>query len=156
MFAHDLCHSQIEYFSNSIDLNRKDRASLLRRNGYEGRERYHKSSIFNSGLPGLGHIYFITCAGFTFRHYIKYPLLHGQANEIDKLHSHNKLLPRLPCNSGRWFRVKFFVEKSEADLTGATNSIPCVYRLVANRRLNPTNDLSFRPTNWIPPYLDFI
>ncbi len=47
MFAHDLCHSQIEYFSNSIDLNRKDRASLLRRNGYEGRERYHKSSIFN-------------------------------------------------------------------------------------------------------------
>jgi hypothetical protein len=54
MFAHDLCHSQIEYFRlrpvgdcdyapegrsygserNSIDLNRKDRA-----------KRYHKSSI---------------------------------------------------------------------------------------------------------------
>jgi hypothetical protein len=37
----------IEYLSNSIDLNRKDRASLLRRKGYEGQERYHKSSIFN-------------------------------------------------------------------------------------------------------------
>ncbi len=45
MFAHDLCHSPIEYFRNStrreplgrtIDLNRKDRA-----------QRYHKSSIFN-------------------------------------------------------------------------------------------------------------
>jgi hypothetical protein len=36
MFAHDLCHSQIEYLSNAIDLNRKDRA-----------KRYHKSSIFN-------------------------------------------------------------------------------------------------------------
>jgi hypothetical protein len=70
MFAYDLCPSQIEYFSlrlvdplarrsygserNSIDLNRKDRASLLRRKGYEGQERYHKSSIFNSGLSGLG------------------------------------------------------------------------------------------------------
>jgi hypothetical protein len=52
MFAHDLCHSQIEYLSNStrreplsrtIDLIRKDRA-----------KRYHKSSIFNSGLSGLG------------------------------------------------------------------------------------------------------
>jgi NodT family efflux transporter outer membrane factor (OMF) lipoprotein len=42
MFAHQLCHSQIEYLSNSIDLNRKDRT-----------KRYHKSSIFNSGLPGL-------------------------------------------------------------------------------------------------------
>jgi hypothetical protein len=28
-------------------LNIKDRASLLRRKGYEGQERYHKSSIFN-------------------------------------------------------------------------------------------------------------
>ncbi len=27
MFAHDLCHSQIVYLSNSIDLNRKDRAT---------------------------------------------------------------------------------------------------------------------------------
>ena len=27
MFAHDLCHSQIEYLSNSIDVNRKDRAT---------------------------------------------------------------------------------------------------------------------------------
>jgi hypothetical protein len=25
-FAHDLCHGQIKYFRNSIDLNRKDRA----------------------------------------------------------------------------------------------------------------------------------
>jgi len=36
MFAHDLRHSQIKYLSNSVDLNRKDRA-----------KRYHKSSIFN-------------------------------------------------------------------------------------------------------------
>ncbi len=43
MFAHGLCHSQIEYLSNSIDFSRKDRA-----------KRYHKSSIFNSGLSGLG------------------------------------------------------------------------------------------------------
>ncbi len=27
IFAHDLWHSQIEYLSNSIDLNRKDRAT---------------------------------------------------------------------------------------------------------------------------------
>ena len=38
---------------------KKDGASLLRRNGYEGRERHPQifnlqSSIFNSGLPGLG------------------------------------------------------------------------------------------------------
>jgi len=36
IFAHDLWYSQIEYLSNSIDLNRKDRA-----------KRNHKSSIFN-------------------------------------------------------------------------------------------------------------
>jgi len=36
MFAQDLCHSQIEYLFNSIDLNKKDRA-----------KRNHKSSIFN-------------------------------------------------------------------------------------------------------------
>jgi hypothetical protein len=36
MFADDLCHNQIEYLANSIDLIRKDRA-----------KRYHKSSIFN-------------------------------------------------------------------------------------------------------------
>jgi hypothetical protein len=46
MFAHDLRHNQIEYLSNSTDLNRKDRA-----------ERFHKSSIFNlqysfPALPG--------------------------------------------------------------------------------------------------------
>jgi hypothetical protein len=42
MFAHDLCHNQIEYFRNAIDLDRKDRA-----------KRYHKSSIFNrqSSIP---------------------------------------------------------------------------------------------------------
>jgi hypothetical protein len=42
MFAHDLCHSQIEYFRNAIDPNRKDRA-----------KRNHKSSIFNrqSSIP---------------------------------------------------------------------------------------------------------
>jgi hypothetical protein len=27
MFAHDLCHSHIEYFRNDIDFNRKDRAT---------------------------------------------------------------------------------------------------------------------------------
>jgi hypothetical protein len=27
MFAHDLCHSQVEYFRNAIDLDRKDRAT---------------------------------------------------------------------------------------------------------------------------------
>jgi len=43
MFAHDLCHSRIEYFSNAIDLNWKDRE-----------KRYNKYSIFNSGLSGLG------------------------------------------------------------------------------------------------------
>jgi hypothetical protein len=54
MFAHDLCHSRIEYLSNSIDLNRKDRA-----------KRYHKSSIFNRqysipACPGwVGHIGYV-------------------------------------------------------------------------------------------------
>jgi len=28
MFAHDLCHSQIEYFRNAIDLNRKDSEAI--------------------------------------------------------------------------------------------------------------------------------
>ena len=36
MFVHDLRHSQIEYLSNSIDLNRNGRTKW-----------YHKSSIFN-------------------------------------------------------------------------------------------------------------
>jgi hypothetical protein len=27
MFAHDLCHSRIEHLRNSIDFNRKDRAT---------------------------------------------------------------------------------------------------------------------------------
>jgi hypothetical protein len=36
MFAQELCHSQIEYLSNSIDLNLKDRA-----------KRNHKYSFFN-------------------------------------------------------------------------------------------------------------
>jgi len=44
MFAHDLCHSRIEYLRYSIDFNRKDRA-----------KRYHKSSIINrqSSIPAL-------------------------------------------------------------------------------------------------------
>jgi len=33
MFAHDLWHSQIEYLSNSIDINRKDRAKPPARRG---------------------------------------------------------------------------------------------------------------------------
>ena len=36
MFAHDLCHSQIEYLRTAIDLNKKDRA-----------KRFNKYSIFN-------------------------------------------------------------------------------------------------------------
>jgi hypothetical protein len=50
MFAHDLCHSQIEYLSNSIDFNKKDRA-----------KRYHKSSIVNrqSSIPA--------CPGWAFK-----------------------------------------------------------------------------------------
>ena len=34
IFAHDLCHSQIEYLSNSIDLNKKDRAKPPARRGF--------------------------------------------------------------------------------------------------------------------------
>jgi hypothetical protein len=49
--------------SSLFPFNRKDRASLLRRKGYEGQERYHKSfrrrriniQFFTSGLSGLGH-----------------------------------------------------------------------------------------------------
>jgi len=33
MFAHDLCHSQIEYLRDSIDFNRKDRAKPPARRG---------------------------------------------------------------------------------------------------------------------------
>jgi hypothetical protein len=53
MFAHDLCPSQIGYFRNAIVLDRKDRASILRKTGYAGQERYHKSSIVNrqSSIP---------------------------------------------------------------------------------------------------------
>jgi len=42
MFAHDLCHSQIEYLRTAIDLNKKDRA-----------KRFNKYSIFNlqSSIP---------------------------------------------------------------------------------------------------------
>ncbi|CAB1074597.1 hypothetical protein D1AOALGA4SA_2416 [Olavius algarvensis Delta 1 endosymbiont] len=49
MFASDLGRSQIEYLSNAIEFNREDCA-----------KRYHKSSIFNFGLSGLGsHSFFI-------------------------------------------------------------------------------------------------
>ncbi len=57
MFAHDLCHSRVEYFRNSIDFNRKDRAT---RGASACAARAIpqifnlQSSIFNSGLPGLG------------------------------------------------------------------------------------------------------
>jgi hypothetical protein len=60
MFAHDLRHSQIEYFRNAIDLDRKDRA-----------KRYHKSSIVNlqSSIPaypgwGLKILGFISIISF--------------------------------------------------------------------------------------------
>jgi len=52
MFAHDLCHSQIEYFRNAVDLNRKDRA-----------KRYHKSSI----IPPQADQYSIpACPGWVY------------------------------------------------------------------------------------------
>jgi hypothetical protein len=68
MFAHNLYQSQIEYLSNStrreapfeslwverrgrmIDLNRKDRAKRYRKSSIFNLQ----SSIFNSGLSGLG------------------------------------------------------------------------------------------------------
>jgi hypothetical protein len=57
MIAHDLCHSQIEYFRNAIDLDRKDRAT---RGASACAARAIpqifnlQSSIFNSGSSGLG------------------------------------------------------------------------------------------------------
>ena len=55
MFAHDLCHSHIEYLRNSINFNRKDRATrgalAAQALGAAGalalREHFHKYSIFN-------------------------------------------------------------------------------------------------------------
>jgi hypothetical protein len=52
MFAHDLCHSQIEYLSNAIDFNRKDRAKPPARKGCsayasESDTTNLQSSIFN-------------------------------------------------------------------------------------------------------------
>ena len=79
MFAHDLCHSQIEYLRNStrrepqgrtIDFNRKDRATrgalAAQALGAAGapalRERLpqifnFQYSIVNSGLSGLGFMF---------------------------------------------------------------------------------------------------
>jgi hypothetical protein len=57
MFAHDLCHSWIEYFRKSIDLNRKDRAT---RGASACATRAIpqifnlQSSIVNSGFAGVG------------------------------------------------------------------------------------------------------
>ena len=89
MFAHDICNSQIEYLSNSLNFTRKDRAkpplrpvslySLGAGSGLAGvarlrlGERYHKSSIFNLqfrlararrlSLNNLEHISFLGLAG---------------------------------------------------------------------------------------------
>jgi hypothetical protein len=55
MFAHDLCHNQIEYFRNAIDINRKDRAT---RGASACAARAIpqifnlQSSIFNPACPG--------------------------------------------------------------------------------------------------------
>jgi hypothetical protein len=67
MFAHEFCHIQIEILSNSIDFNRKDRATrgalAAQALGAAGapapRERLpqifnFQYSIVNSGLSGLG------------------------------------------------------------------------------------------------------
>ncbi len=52
MFAHDLCHSQIEYLRNSIDSNRKDRAT---RGACAARAIPQIVNIqFGSGFAGLG------------------------------------------------------------------------------------------------------
>jgi hypothetical protein len=51
MFAHDLWHSQIEYLSNSIDLNTKDRAKPPARRGCTPTPRRAKPQIFN--LDGI-------------------------------------------------------------------------------------------------------
>jgi len=65
MFAHDLCHSQIEYLSNAIDFNRKDRAKPPARRGCsayasESDTTNLQSSIFNLQFPGN--------AGFSLRY----------------------------------------------------------------------------------------
>ena len=56
MFAHDLCHSQIEYFSNAINLNWKDRAKPPARRGCsayasESDTTNLQFSIFNIQFP---------------------------------------------------------------------------------------------------------
>jgi len=58
MFAHDLCHGQIEYLRTAIDLNKKDRATcrVVAEGDLWGRsskseapslKRFNKYSIFN-------------------------------------------------------------------------------------------------------------
>ena len=67
MFAHDLCHSQVEYLRSSIDFNRKDRATrgalAAQALGAAGAPAgatstniQFSNSIVNSGLSGLGYI----------------------------------------------------------------------------------------------------
>ena len=58
MFAHDICHIQVEYLINSIDFNRKDRATCrVVAEGEAWSDTTNiQSSIFNSGLSGLGFI----------------------------------------------------------------------------------------------------
>ena len=60
IFAYDLWHSQIEYLSNSIDLNRKDRAKPPARRGCTPTPRRAIPQIFNrqysiSACPGWGN-----------------------------------------------------------------------------------------------------
>ena len=61
MFAHDLCHSQIEYFSLRLGDPTARRGMLSHLNRKDRAKRYHKSSIFNRqysipACPGWGLI----------------------------------------------------------------------------------------------------
>ena len=74
MFAHDLCHSQIEYLSNStrreprgrtIDFNRKDRAKPPARRGCSA---YASESDTTNLQSSIVNIQFPEKAGFTLRY----------------------------------------------------------------------------------------
>jgi hypothetical protein len=65
MFAQDLCHSQIEYLSNSIDLNWKDRAKPPARRSYSA---YASESETTNLQFSIVNIQFPDKSGFTFRY----------------------------------------------------------------------------------------
>ena len=61
MFAHDLCHGQIEYFSLRLvdPAARRGRLSIKIEKTERSDTTNLQSSIFNSGLSGLG-VYYVT------------------------------------------------------------------------------------------------